>query len=235
VHAQIASVLFSLRDSVLAHIKRTMPMKSSLRPVDLSVEWPHRELLISMHVRRGDACGRWAKDGDGRITRLFKRPCYKLAVYMQAAAKMRREYGCTTILLATDSADVQKEAVAHYPEYNWIWHDFDREMVGGTEGHDGMSKGLAFIEKREAAGKLNNDVVVTSALGDLQLLSRGDMFIGSSLSVYTRLAFLLIQGRRGPMPPFHFVDAPYCEPRRIWVGGHHAGFRWLQHPCHEPA
>jgi hypothetical protein len=153
---------------------------------------------------------------------------------MAAAAKMRQRYGAKTILLATDSADVLREAEARYPQFNWMWHTFDRHKVGGGESHDGMSKGLAFIEKREAEGKLDNDVVTTSALADMQLLSRGDMFIGSSLSVYTRLAFLLIHGRRGVLPPFHFVDSPYCEPRRVWIGGHHPGFRWLERPCHDP-
>ena len=45
---------------------------------------------VAVHVRRGDACERWAAPGDARTRRGFGRPCFATVEYLRAARKVCR-------------------------------------------------------------------------------------------------------------------------------------------------
>jgi hypothetical protein len=214
---------FNLTDGFRQHLRLYYPVQFTRHQVDLQAA--QREYVIAMHVRRGDACERWAEEGD--YDNVGGRPCWELEVYMQAARRMRKVYGVRSILLATDSHAVQHEARTKYPEFNWGFLQFDRKAVGGDEKqHQHPPQELSmkpakklgqpnprFIENMAQAGELKLDVVTTSAIGDMELLSQGDMFIGGSTSMFARTIFVLMYGRLGVLPPFHFVDQPFCPLR----------------------
>ena len=63
---------------------------------------------VSVHVRRGDACMRWAEPGDSSYE--MGRPCYRTAHYVRAAEEMAEMYDADVALLATDDPDVLEEA-----------------------------------------------------------------------------------------------------------------------------
>jgi len=62
---------------------------------------------ISVHIRRGDACMRWAQPGD--IEYVMGRPCYRTEHYVRAAEALAAKYGATVALLATDDPGVLDE------------------------------------------------------------------------------------------------------------------------------
>ena len=57
------------------------------------------------------------------------------------------------------------------------------------------------------------DVALGSLLADLELLSRAEIFVGTSASWTSRLALLAIIGEQGAIPPFALLDAPL---RCVW-------------------
>lgn len=61
------------------------------------------------------------------------------------------------------------------------------------------------------SGKLADPaVVVHGALADLALLSRGDAVVGTSISVFSRLAWFLVYGYQGKVPPYVNLDTTLC-------------------------
>jgi len=62
---------------------------------------------ISVHIRRGDACMRWAEPGDSDYT--MGRPCYRTEHYVRAAEELAARYSATVALLATDDPGVLEE------------------------------------------------------------------------------------------------------------------------------
>ena len=79
-----------------------------------AMEWDRRLVrpLLSLHVRRGDACNE-------EQIELKKRRCDDLSVYMKAVATLADKYSFKTVYLATDDAGVVADT-AHYPEYTWL-------------------------------------------------------------------------------------------------------------------
>ena len=112
-----------------------------------------------MHIRRGDACERWAEGGDGRNEGVG-RPCYRAAIYWEQAADLvarllalkhpsRRRHGEHTtgislrLFVATDSAAALTElrdAIARDGPPGGVANvviehlALDRDSVGGADG-----------------------------------------------------------------------------------------------------
>ena len=87
--------------------------------------------VIAMHVRRGDACMRWAQEGDGSLPN--GRPCYKMTVMMDAARRLRRQYGADRIFIATDSECVIRHELPKYSdEFQFSYLDFNRTTAAGS-------------------------------------------------------------------------------------------------------
>jgi hypothetical protein len=173
--------------------------------------------VLGMHVRRGDSCMRWASFvGDHVMHKKNEsRPCYPTDMYLEAASEMSSRYGVKVLSLATDSALAEREIRAALEPEGWTVRSlrFDREVVGGEEG---TNVGLVandpqnvFIEKRNQDGTLDKELVIGSLLAELEMLSGATMLIGTSMSQVTRLAFHLITGRLGTVPPYTFLDISF--------------------------
>ena len=171
--------------------------------------------IVSMHIRRGDSCMRWAKKrGDNGLA--SGRPCYPTSLYLEAAKQLKQKYGCNRLRLATDSAGAAVQVAEVLEADGWAVTrlQYDRALVGGKEGVNRgkrVDKGTVYIEDRLKAGDqgLDPELVIGSLLAELDLLSGGHMLVGTSSSWVTRLAFLMMIGRRGTTPPFIFLDAPF--------------------------
>ena len=173
------------------------------------------ELVLAMHIRRGDACMRWTSTrGDWR-TKPHGRPCWTTEAYVAAAEDMRDRYGVRVLRLATDSAVAMREVEEVLGGRGWEVHAlrYDRVAVGGQEGvNEGSTvsdERHVFIEKRMREGdpSLDRSLVIGSLAAELELLSGADMMIGTARSQVTRLAFLAMVGRLGRTPPFIFLDS----------------------------
>jgi len=160
---------------------------------------------IGMHVRRGDACFRWAERGDSDIN---TRPCYKLEVYMAEARRLKAAYGVSKVAVATDSDSVIAELQAYTPEFRFVYLPFNRTLVGGPENVN-MAGGsdANFIENRRPSDELKALIFATAA-AEVQLLAAADFLIGTSSSTVSRLVFLTQVGRLGYVPPYVFLDRP---------------------------
>ena len=172
-----------------------------------------------MHVRRGDACERWASAGDGST--VTGRPCFPLAAYVYAARELKARYGARRILLATDSTEVTHQLRRQLlctgcEEFEWVFLDFDRTAVGGGDdvaaAGPPASAGAAgerwhnFIEFRKG---VDYELAFTSYRAERMLLRDADFFVGTSVAVVSRLILLGLTGRAGHVPPFILLDQPF--------------------------
>ena len=48
------------------------------------------KLAVAVHIRRGDACNRWAEPGDGNYA--DKRPCFRTQHYVDAVVALAERY-----------------------------------------------------------------------------------------------------------------------------------------------
>ena len=192
-------------------------------------------LTVAVHVRRGDACERWASRGDGATD--SSRPCFAAAEYVSAAeevaARLQRRAAAAAsvgagrrptvrLLLASDSASALDELAAAarnrssaaWARVEVAWLPLPRGAGWGAVA-DGANLGLSrkaamreFIEARNSRGLVDRPSVLTSLFADLELLSRAHGFVGTAASFASRLALLAIVGERGAVPPFVMLDRP---------------------------
>ena len=198
--------------------------------------WPRS---VSVHVRRGDACMRWAEPGDVDMT--FGRPCYRTEHYVRAARNLAETYGASVVLLATDDPDVLEEARRisaeetsaeasdtsgkHPSPLHWCMvPDAARGRVGGKQwvnAYDSQapvdwetypdSDDAVMIERRLARGELDPAEAVLSLMKDADFLRRGMAFVGTFKSVTGRLMYLSMQGRMRRPPPYVALDMESME------------------------
>lgn len=130
---------------------------------------------IAMHVRHGPRA-RFIKDAG-------------IDDYVKAAKRMP---DVKNILIMTEDEKVIAEAESKYPEYNWLYTEYNR-----INPHD---MGVE-MEK----GAVDPTAEAINALKNLLLSSECDMFIGRANSTWFRLMVMLAYGRYGFMPPFENV------------------------------
>ena len=193
---------------------------------------------VAIHVRRGDACERWARRGDGRADgkRGIGRPCYRADDYVAAAVALlpaaaraaasrhgaRRAGGTAPtrarFLVASDAPGAAREVAAAVERQGGGHAVVALEIPrgagwgGAAEGDaDGLprDKALAhFIETRNEKGLIDRRRLFGALFADLQLLSRADAFVGTAASWTSRLVLLAIAGEIAAVPPFAMVDKP---------------------------
>eukprot|EP00965_Chrysotila_dentata_P216194 6189243-Pleurochrysis_carterae.AAC.1 len=174
-----------------------------------------KHLAIGMHVRRGDACMRWAHVGDGDTSK--SRPCYHLSDYIDAARQMAATYGARQLLVATDSDSVISELEAftlESGEFTMVYLPYHRSMLFGTENRN---MNLSIAEAEERGGFIEHQrfnqegkaLVFATFFAELNMLLKADMFIGTSASIVSRSVFLAQIGYHGHVPPYVFLDAPF--------------------------
>ena len=121
------------------------------------------------------------------------RPCIAPAGYEAPLLKMKKLYGVTDVLLATDSPAAVEWAKTYtgLPVYHFEW---DRAKLGGTNGG-------AWVEHRETEKS-----EVEAALLGVELLSYGHVLIGNMCIYYTNAIFDAMNGRRNTIVPYMSLD-----------------------------
>jgi len=153
-------------------------------------------IYLSLHIRMGDACDerintRPAFNGD--IWKTKRRKCLLPHAYAKSVRDMRALYGVSDILLATDSQEVIEWVTTSMSDFHWHYINFDRSN---------LKHGKGWIENRRDIG----NVEVESALYELDILSRGHVFIGSLCSHFSRAILWSMAGRRNVLPPYMSMD-----------------------------
>eukprot|EP00602_Paraphysomonas_sp_CaronLab_P007561 CAMPEP_0185022302 /NCGR_PEP_ID=MMETSP1103-20130426/5009_1 /TAXON_ID=36769 /ORGANISM="Paraphysomonas bandaiensis, Strain Caron Lab Isolate" /LENGTH=207 /DNA_ID=CAMNT_0027554307 /DNA_START=670 /DNA_END=1293 /DNA_ORIENTATION=- len=151
-----------------------------------------------MHVRQGDSCDVVVSseyDLDSYAERGYKRTCFHLDVYISKLHQLREMYGVNRVYLATDSHDMIIRTEAE-TSFEWVYINTSREVFKYANGWvDYFSNG-------------RNELVTLSAAADLQLMQRGDIFVGAFSSHFSKLSFYLMAGARMRIPPFISLDHP---------------------------
>ena len=163
---------------------------------------------VSLHVRHGDACDIFLNTSDDNLRIStntsddnWSRKCFNLGVYIEKLQLVREKYGVKKVFLSTDSSDMI-ELTKKYPEFEWIYLDipraaFDIYVNSGLEHH-----------MNEVNNEANNTVFFYSAIADIELLKRGDIFIGTLASHFSKLLYSAMVGYQMRILPFISLDFP---------------------------
>ena len=114
---------------------------------------------------------------------------------------VRKKYGVKKVYLSTDSSDMIK-LTTEYPEFEWVYLDiprtaFDMYIKSGLDHH-----------MNEVSNEANNTIFFFSAVADIELLKRGDIFIGTLASHFSKLLYASMVGYQMRMLPFISLDFP---------------------------
>ena len=163
---------------------------------------------VSMHVRHGDSCdfeSLQELSGDpfpSYAARGFKRPCFAIAVYLSRLQELRDRYGVRRVYLATDSQAMIDYVHASTTDadssndFEWIFINVSRKVFDISNGW------VDFFNSS------TNDMVTFSAVADLDLMKRGDIFLGAFSSHFSKLGYYIMAGYKMRLPPFVSLDLP---------------------------
>ena len=178
------------------------------------------KLAVAVHIRRGDACNRWAEPGDGDYA--DKRPCFRTQHYVDAVVALAERYDKdVAAFVASDSEEAVEEFVSLVPtgRVSVFVQVFDRVRATGKDlpnlgkSTDDTSN---FIEARNQRGELDRALTYASIVADLEVLGSCDAIVGTAASWVSRLIFLLIIGETGRTPPHVFLDQRFGGPADVW-------------------
>ena len=176
-----------------------------------------RHRVISIHVRKGDACA--------TKKRVQKSGCANFAKYAERVEELRNEYPntFTHVFLATDDEATIKEAEAYCENHNlslmyapversWYhpktWSKtrgkFAKKLNHRQQNEEHFKAG--FIERRLRAGDGDPARIGMETAADVELLASGHAFIGTFTSNMGRLAFEIMTDRLKRVPPYVSVD-----------------------------
>ena len=173
---------------------------------------------ISMQVRQGDSCDVVIQPSEMRKRRKLKdvdnfweystaagqrgRKCYAPAVYLTALLQLKALYKVRTVFLSTDS-EAMVDLLTSSQEFHVVYLDISRKVF------DYNASSPVWIERRSSEA---NELVMFSAVADLNLLKHGQAFILTLSSAFSKLAFLIAAGFQASVPPFLSLDYPFsCE------------------------
>ena len=154
---------------------------------------PRLPSCIGMHIRGGDACH----------NRRYC-PSNLTATFFAQAARMRRRYGVSTIVLATDSTRAAELCARGVLGFDCRTLRMTRDKFDSA----------TFIEHRVAAndqGPLSGSTVALDALADIDLLADCDVHILMLRSAISRLAYALSLARHGRPTPLVSMHMPYSS------------------------
>ena len=177
---------------------------------------------VSMHVRHGDACDLFLNSSVDDLAVStntdddnWSRICFQSSVYMEKLQLVQKKYGVKKVFLSTDSSDMIKLAAEH-PEFEWVYLDipraaFDMYVKSGLDHH-----------MNEQDNQANNTIFFFSAVADMEILKRGDIFIGTFASHFSKNLYSAMVGYQMRMIPFISLDFPiacdtvdYCSDAAI--------------------
>lgn len=176
---------------------------------------------VSMHVRHGDSCDFLSSEETNPEVskpskRGYKRPCLAIEVYMSRLYELKRRYGVKRVYLATDSAamiefitrpttvsngaEVETRIESKYKmkagDFEWVFVNISRDVFDFKNGWVDFYNSSVY------------EVVSFSAVADLALMKRGDIFLGTFSSHFSKLAYYVMSGKQMRLPPFISLDVP---------------------------
>jgi len=182
---------------------------------------------VSMHVRHGDACHTRRKVKNPRETTergwygLGGRPCYETEVYIHELERLQKLYGVKRVYLATDSTQMIA-AAQDDNRFDWVFLNASRAALDVASGGTFIEQRLPGIKhtqgeesksKKEGTILTDDERYLTSvgAAADVVLMSQGDMFLGSTGSVFSRAGYYAMVGESASIPPWTTIDGiPFC-------------------------
>mmetsp|Transcript_17452 Transcript_17452/g.25206 ORF Transcript_17452/g.25206 Transcript_17452/m.25206 type:complete len:500 (-) Transcript_17452:75-1574(-) len=178
-------------------------------------------LKVSLHVRRGDACGHEKHGYEKRASDLYSpaqpsgnRKCYETKVYLKALERVRKLVGKKrhiVVYVSTDAAgdlieEIQNSFPSIFKKMTWKYLDFPRDLFdyGDNSGE------VVFIESPE--NKKRAGLGETAVL-DLFHISHGQVFIGNIGSRFGKAGWFQASGRYNTFVPYYSVDgkSPCCD------------------------
>ena len=173
---------------------------SPSRNTSLTVTPKGRRPTVSMHVRQGDSCNYMLNKAVDKMTTYLengtigRRPCFSVDVYMEKLYELQKLYGVDKVFLATDSEEmIQRVRKEH--GFQWTFLNITRIPFDRSHG---------MMDFRRDSREL----ITFSAVADLHLLRRGDIFLGGFASHFSKLAYYAMAGYNMRIPPFISVDYP---------------------------
>ena len=154
--------------------------------------------VIGVHVRAGDACA-----GE----RVERPPC--ATRWRGLARRAAGDAKPAAVLLATDSADVARDADSAF-----LAVGVPRALSFGFDRGKYAADPKRLVEERLRAGALDGRAALHEALLDLALLARADAIVGSMYSNFPRIALQL----GGAPLAYESFDAVWC-PFQMCHGG----------------
>ena len=180
---------------------------------------PRGVRTIGVHVRRGDACERWAET-TGEVQQRSGavasrgRPCYPSHLYVAAVETLVATYPeISSVVVASDSQSAINDLVANLTRPTVSRHPLRVTFIPANRiKYDAQS----FIERRRFNASNALDVTLDMA-ADLRLLVQEcDAFVGTAASWVSRVMLLAIgggnaveRGRLPGLPPHVFLDRPF--------------------------
>ena len=158
------------------------------------------DLVIGMHIRRGDSC---------HLRRYC--PPNLTSSYFAAAAELRSVYGANRILLATDDVEAAALCGQRILGFECATQSIERKKFESAE----------LIENRVAQhqeGSMSGSAVALDALADIDMLADTDMFVMLLRSCFARVAYALAMGRKGRPPPIISLEAPWSPFKGLKMG-----------------
>ncbi|GBG23896.1 Alpha-1,6-fucosyltransferase [Hondaea fermentalgiana] len=124
------------------HVERELARRVRLSGLDQVENQP----VLGLHVRLGDACS------DPKLFEKGRR-CDPLSYYMPALKLLRARYGFKSVYLATDSAEVIRNATTQYRDFKWLYNDaIDRSRYAvfdrASQEDEVTIEGVLFGDKR---------------------------------------------------------------------------------------
>ena len=185
------------------------------------MKWPNehdfQHRVISIHVRKGDACA--------TKNRVKKYGCASFKEYATYVDLIRNAYPNTFshIFLATDDEKTVKEAERHcaQSDLELMYAPIDRKWYHPKTWSKNRGKfakklnhrqkkeehfQVGFIERRLRAGDGDPERIGMETAADVELLASGHAFIGTFSSNMGRLAFEIMTDRLKRIPPYVSVD-----------------------------
>ena len=180
---------------------------------------PRGVRTIGVHVRRGDACERWAET-TGEVQQRSGavasrgRPCYPSHLYVAAVETLVATYPeISSVVVASDSQSAINDLVANLTRPTVSRHPLRVTFIPANRiNYDAQS----FIERRRFNASNALDMTLDMA-ADLRLLVQEcDAFVGTAASWVSRVMLLAIgggnaveRGRLPGLPPHVFLDRPF--------------------------
>jgi hypothetical protein len=170
---------------------------ASVEELKRAAGWPTGgELILGMHVRRGDAAA-----ADPEPLKATRRS-FSLETYLEQADALCERYGIRHVFLATESRDELERAVSLRPQYRFLWLDYDRSLLPDIRTSRQFIEDLALDHPEKARA------IAITGIYDLCCLCECHAFVGAFNSEFSVLSWLLTIGARGHLVPYVSLSQP---------------------------